>query len=141
MSGVDGRHEMYTFLQAMGLHRWAWHALLLVVAGGTGLTLPLAGNYSELFFWYTTVHLGQDAQPFTVTVDTGSSDFMVPQLGCSNCIGVRASLLQRDVRAHHRRVGARAIRASTTTSLGTPLDVIPRCTARALLRPRCARST
>ena len=47
--------------------------------------LPLLGNFSQTFFWFTTVNVG--TRSFTVTVDTGSSDFLIPQLGCGSCFG------------------------------------------------------
>lgn len=62
--------------------------LLLVafIGLGLGFRLPLLGNYTQLFFWFTTVSVGAQMN-FTVTVDTGSSDFLIPQLGCSTCFG------------------------------------------------------
>lgn len=59
--------------------------LLLLLAGTGALRLPLYGNYSSTFFWWTSVAVG--GVPFTVTVDTGSSDLLVPALGCTGCIG------------------------------------------------------
>lgn len=62
--------------------------LLLVVSLSFGLKplyLPLEGNYSEIFFWYSQISVGGAA--FTVTIDTGSSDLLIPQLGCGSCFG------------------------------------------------------
>lgn len=59
------------------------------IYGASSLTVPLLGNYNELFFWYTRIAVGGKA--FTVTVDTGSSDLLIPALGCQTCIGGNAS--------------------------------------------------
>jgi hypothetical protein len=55
------------------------------VATTNYITFPLRGNYTQLFFWYASIAVGGDN--YTVTVDTGSSDLLVPALGCSTCIG------------------------------------------------------
>jgi hypothetical protein len=59
--------------------------LSVFVCAAFGLRLPLLGNFSETFFWFVSVSVG--SQSFTVTVDTGSSDFLIPQLGCGSCFG------------------------------------------------------
>lgn len=68
-----------------------WIAILVASAfvgagaASTPIVLPLAGNYSQLFFWYTTVRVG--AHAYTATIDSGSSDLLMPALGCNGCIG------------------------------------------------------
>jgi len=59
--------------------------LLLILCTSTAVRLPLLGNYSETFFWFTTIEV--DGVRFTVTVDTGSSDLLLPELGCATCFG------------------------------------------------------
>ena len=64
-------------------------AALCISSNAEGLRLPLQGNYSAMFFWFTTLHV--NGVPFTVTVDTGSSDLLVPAVGCKGCFGGQPS--------------------------------------------------
>jgi hypothetical protein len=50
------------------------------------LSVPLFGNFSALYMYYTYVQIGTPAVSFSVVVDTGSSDFFIPQAGCSGCM-------------------------------------------------------
>ena len=77
--------------------------------------LDLGGNYSELFFWYVSVTVF--GVPFTATVDTGSSDFLIPQLGCASCFG-------GDPQTYYNRT------SETAVSCGAPLhcsSCLPAC--------------
>ena len=61
--------------------------LFLFVGSSDGyVTLPLYGTYSEDFFWWCSIAVGKNSS-FTVTVDTGSSDLLIPSLNCSSCFG------------------------------------------------------
>lgn len=59
--------------------------LLACGACSSSLRIPVLGNYSETFFWYVEISVG--SVPFTVTIDTGSSDLLVPAVGCTGCFG------------------------------------------------------
>lgn len=47
--------------------------------------LPLAGNLLPLAIFYTTVEVGTPRRTFNVSVDTGSTDMLVPLAGCHGC--------------------------------------------------------
>ena len=51
----------------------------------TGAVLDLHGNLLPLGIFYTTIEIGTPAQSFQVTVDTGSTDLLVPIAGCTGC--------------------------------------------------------
>ena len=66
--------------------------LLFVSASQMSLAQPaveisIEGNFSEFYLYWVNVSLGTPPRPFTVVVDTGSSDLLVPVVGCSNCPG------------------------------------------------------
>jgi hypothetical protein len=68
---------------------WGLFSLLLLcsLTSSDAVSLKVLGNFSETFFWFTTIQVGVKQEPFTVTIDTGSSDLLIPQLGCSSCFG------------------------------------------------------
>jgi len=47
--------------------------------------LPLSGNVLPLAIFYTTVQIGNPPRTFNVSVDTGSTDMLVPLAGCNGC--------------------------------------------------------
>jgi Eukaryotic aspartyl protease len=63
-------------------------APLLKKGGAKEVEVPLLGDFHTIFMYYADVSVGSNPpQHFTATVDTGSSDFLVPQLGCTGCYG------------------------------------------------------
>lgn len=46
---------------------------------------PLNGNLLPLAIFYTTVQVGTPARTFNVSIDTGSTDLLVPLAGCAGC--------------------------------------------------------
>eukprot|EP01111_Echinosteliopsis_oligospora_P016878 TRINITY_DN7149_c0_g1_i1.p1 TRINITY_DN7149_c0_g1~~TRINITY_DN7149_c0_g1_i1.p1 ORF type:complete len:430 (+),score=98.95 TRINITY_DN7149_c0_g1_i1:145-1434(+) len=51
------------------------------------IVLPLLGNFSEFYFYYTKIQVGTPKDTYTVIVDTGSSDLLIPSIGCDSCYG------------------------------------------------------
>ena len=47
---------------------------------------PLQGNFTEMFLYWLDIKVGTPPKLFTVAFDTGSSDTLVPRVGCENCI-------------------------------------------------------
>jgi hypothetical protein len=67
-------------------------ALLVVASVATeiqaqSVILPLCGNFHEIYMYYVHINVGTPGNDFTVTVDTGSSDLLVPDVGCKPCFG------------------------------------------------------
>eukprot|EP01091_Cochliopodium_minus_P006248 TRINITY_DN1612_c0_g1_i2.p1 TRINITY_DN1612_c0_g1~~TRINITY_DN1612_c0_g1_i2.p1 ORF type:complete len:333 (+),score=54.15 TRINITY_DN1612_c0_g1_i2:177-1175(+) len=54
--------------------------------------LPLYGNFSELFMYYLMVNVGNPPLLMTASFDTGSSDFLINDVSCSNCFGGNVSI-------------------------------------------------
>lgn len=52
-----------------------------------GEVVPIFGNYSEFFMYYTKLTVGSQNLEFTVVLDTGSSDLLIPNVGCTTCAG------------------------------------------------------
>lgn len=50
-------------------------------------SVPLFGNFSALYMYYAYVSVGTPPVQFSVTVDTGSSDFFIPQVSVQAFIG------------------------------------------------------
>lgn len=46
----------------------------------------LHGNFTEMFLYWLDIQVGNPPKKFTVAFDTGSSDTLVPRVGCENCI-------------------------------------------------------
>ena len=49
--------------------------------------IPIYGNYSATFFYYIFLDVGSPSVTYSVVVDTGSSDFFIPQYNCNGCMG------------------------------------------------------
>eukprot|EP01127_Copromyxa_protea_P017312 TRINITY_DN5258_c2_g1_i1.p1 TRINITY_DN5258_c2_g1~~TRINITY_DN5258_c2_g1_i1.p1 ORF type:complete len:395 (-),score=67.82 TRINITY_DN5258_c2_g1_i1:21-1205(-) len=61
--------------------------LFLVCQSMAVVVVPFYGNFSNLPFYYTTVSVGTPPLTYSVILDTGSSDFLVPNWGCEDCAG------------------------------------------------------
>lgn len=59
----------------------------LVAAVPISFNLTLYGTYNQFFMYYTKIQVGTPALPYTVIVDTGSSDLLIPGWGCQDCPG------------------------------------------------------
>merc|ERR1719272_1180298 len=51
----------------------------------TESVLVMKGNMLPMGVFYTTVSIGTPPQAFQVTVDTGSTDMLLPVAGCAGC--------------------------------------------------------
>jgi len=49
--------------------------------------VPLFGNFSEVYLYWAKVSVGTPPKSFTVAFDTGSSDLLIPSVGCESCVG------------------------------------------------------
>ena len=47
--------------------------------------LPLGGNILPIGIYYTNVEVGTPPKQFAVTIDTGSTDLLIPVAGCDGC--------------------------------------------------------
>lgn len=59
----------------------------IAAAAPAPVVVPIDGNYQELFMYFITVSAGTPPKNFTVVVDTGSSDFLIPAAVCDTCAG------------------------------------------------------
>jgi hypothetical protein len=48
---------------------------------------PLYGNFTEMFLYWLKIEVGNPPIQYTVAFDTGSSDTLVPRVGCISCVG------------------------------------------------------
>jgi hypothetical protein len=66
-------------------HRAAatYHTVHRAAIGPHEGVLPLSGNVLPLAIFYTTVQIGNPPRTFNVSVDTGSTDMLVPLAGCN----------------------------------------------------------
>lgn len=48
--------------------------------------LPMDGNILPIGIYYTYVDVGTPPRKFAVTIDTGSTDLLVPVAGCDGCM-------------------------------------------------------
>ena len=63
-----------------------YHPIHRAVAKGTGeANLPLGGNLLPMGIFYTEMEVGSPPKKFAVTIDTGSTDMLIPLAGCKGC--------------------------------------------------------
>ena len=51
------------------------------------ITVPIYSNYFELYSYFIYVQVGTPSVNFSVILDTGSSDFLIPAYNCVDCAG------------------------------------------------------
>jgi len=56
--------------------------------------MRLDGNFTQNFLYWTQVQVGSPPRNYTVTVDTGSSDFLIPAKGCWMCAGKHSNFYE-----------------------------------------------
>ena len=74
----------------------------VVVAAET--MIPLYGNFSSLFMYYTYVQVGTPPLAFSVVIDTGSSNLLVPDVACASCAGNRSRFYNATLSTTAQRV-------------------------------------
>jgi len=70
---------------ASGLVTQSYHPLHFSSKHEAMGRLPLGGNILPIGIYYTYVEVGTPAKRFAVTIDTGSTDMLIPVAGCSGC--------------------------------------------------------
>jgi hypothetical protein len=53
----------------------------------TKISRSCAHTTAKFFFYYTTIQVGTPARNYTVIVDTGSADLLIPSVDCHTCVG------------------------------------------------------